>query len=130
MITVDRFRGLGDTCDIFGCYPSSSPGGSMGPDPTDVTGNSSIWANALNTLGQVGVAFAPVVKNITTPYATTTVVGPYGTSTSSVPVGVAAPPMGTSLSSLGMGIPSLGISPNMLLIGALLIGAVLMSRGH
>ena len=98
MVTIDRLRGLGDCGggDVVYC-----PGGGIDmPDSTNVTGNSGIWANILNTVGQLGVAFAPAVKNLTTPYATYSSVSPYGTSMSSIPMGQPA------ISSYGM--PNLG----------------------
>ncbi len=133
MITVDRLKGLGDIGTDWNSYIGADPMGTeIGygtPPVSDVTQNSNIWAGALNTVGQLGVAFAPAVRNITTPYATSSTVGPYGTTTTSIPMSPGAT-MGNTLSSLGTGVPSLGgISPIMLLVGAALV-MMMMGRGH
>lgn len=124
MVTTDRLKGLGMTqaeADAYSTYIGADP-----VDTTDVTGNSSIWANVLATVGQLGASFAPAIKNITTPYATYSSVSPYGMTSSSVPVGT---PM--SVGSMGIGNPIAGISGSTLLIlGIGLVAVMAMSRGH
>lgn len=124
MVTIDRLRGLGMTqaeADAYSAYIGADPG-----TTTDVTGNSSIWANVLSTVGQLGAAFAPAIRNITTPYATYSSVSPYGMTSSSVPVGTPV-----SVGSMGIGSPIGGIGGGtLLLLGVGLVAVMAMSRGH
>lgn len=125
MVTIDRLRGLGQICDL---YTDCSSQGGQTIDPTDVTGNSSIWANVLNTVGQLGTAFAPVVRNITTPFATYSSVGPYGSTMSSIPISTAAMSPGGGVLQGGYGAGIGGGS--LLLIGAVALFAIMASKGH